>query len=80
MTLFFKRRASLADEVVLPEPLRPTIKMRPGFSRLRRGVASEQRRQLVMENFDDLLTWCDAAKDCFPSAFSFTQAMNFLAT
>ena len=59
------QRASLAEEVVLPEPWRPTIAMTAGEPVIRnvRSPAPRMRGQLLVDDLDDRLAGVDVADD-----------------
>ena len=78
---FFSQFASFAEEVVLPAPFRPTIRMRAGLSRFS-GAASPPS-SAVSSSWKILTICCPGDTErstSSPSAFSFTRAMKPLAT
>ncbi len=68
-------RASLPEEVVLPEPCKPTIRMagRDCRSRLQRRRWPEPSKfdQFVVDDFDDLLAGLDALNDFLAQGLGF---------
>lgn len=78
---FLSLFASLAEVVVLPAPLRPTMRMRAGGLRSR-GAWSPPRRRV--SSSWKILTICSPGlidlRTFSPRAFSFTFVMNSLAT